>query len=247
MNSFVQPARVLLDPLDATGAAVEARRWVWPLFILILCVSASGTAFSLRWDASPAVIQELQMSGKLGSMTETEISEEIQTATRKALVGGIAKGLFVMPLLALVLAAALWVLGWLFETPAPFGRLMSAASLALLPIALYHLIFTLCALAQHSMSAARVEELVPSSLAVLQGLTPKVQKLLRGVDFFNLWSVGLLSLGFSSATGMRRSRALVLFFVAYALFVGVSAGLPELMAGGGGGPGGRRGPPGGGR
>jgi hypothetical protein len=246
MSSLVQPARVLLDPLDATGAAVEARRWVWPLLILVLCVSASGTAFSLRWDAGPAVIQELQLSGKLGSMTETEISEEIQTATRKALVGGIAKGVFVMPLLALVLAAALWVLGWLFETRAPFARLMSAAVLALLPIALYHLIFTVCALAQHSLSAARVEDLVPSSLAVLSGLTPKVQKLLRGVDFFNLWSVGLLALGFSSATGMRRSRALLLFGVAYVLFVGVSVGLPELMAGGSGG-GGRRGPPGGGR
>lgn len=187
------------------------------------------------------------MSGKLGSMTETEISEEIQTASRKALVGGIAKGIFVMPLLALVLAAALWVLGWLFETPAPFGRLMSAAALALLPIALYHLIFAVCALAQHSLATERVEDLVPSSLAVLEGLTPKVQKLLRGVDFFNLWSVGLLALGFSSATGMRRSRALLLFVVAYLLFVGVSIGLPELMAGGPGGPGGRRGPPGGGQ
>jgi hypothetical protein len=180
-------------------------------------------------------------------MTETELSEKIQTATRKALVGGIAKGVFVMPLLALVLAAALWVVGWLFETPAPFARLMSAAVLALLPIALYHLIFAVCALAQHSLSLDRVPDLVPSSLAVLSGLTPKVKKVLGAVDFFNLWSVALLALGFSSATGMRRSRALLLFVVAYVLFTGVSLGLPELMAGDGGGPGGRPGPPGGGR
>jgi hypothetical protein len=192
------------------------------------------------------VVQELQMSGKLGQVTETELAEEIQTASRKALVGGIAKGVFVMPLLALVLAAALWVVGWLFETPAPFARLMAAATLALLPIALYHLIFAICALAQHSLSLARVPELVPSSLAVLEGLTPKMKKVLGAVDFFNLWSVGLLGLGFSSATGMRRHRALLLCFVLYVMFVGVfSIGLPELMAGGGGGPGGRRGPGGG--
>jgi hypothetical protein len=192
------------------------------------------------------VVQELQMTGKLERLTETEIAEEIQTATRKALVGGIAKGVFVMPLLALVLAAALWVAGWLFETPAPFARLMSAAALALLPIALYHLIFAICALAQHSMSLARVPELVPSSLAVLEGLSPKMKKVLGAVDFFNLWSVGLLGLGFSSATGMRRSRALLLCFVLYVMYVGVfSIGLPELMAGGPGGPGGRRGPGGG--
>ncbi len=246
MSSLVQPARVLLDPLDATGAAIEARRWLWPLLFLVACVSASGTAFSLRWDAGPSVVQELQMTGKLERMTETEIAEEIQTASRKALVGGIAKGVFVMPLLALLLAAALWVAGWLFETPAPFAQLMTAAALALLPIALYHLIFAVCALVQHSLSLARVPELVPSSLAALQGLSPKLKRVLAAVDFFNLWSVGLLGLGFSSATGMRRGRALLLCFVLYVMYVGVfSIGLPELMAGGAGGPGGRRGPGGG--
>jgi hypothetical protein len=243
MSSLVQPARVLFDPLDATGAAIEARRWVWPLLILAVCVSASGTAFSLRWDAGPAVVQQMQMTGKLERATETEIAEEVQTASRKALVTGIAKGVFVMPLLTLMLAAALWVVAWLFDRSASFGQLMSAAALAMLPIALYHLIFTVCALAQHSLSESRVQDLVPSSLAVLQGLSPKMQKVLRGVDFFNLWSVVLMGLGFSSATGMRKGRAVLLCIVLYVLFIGVVfIGAPALMAGGPGGP---RGPGGG--
>jgi Yip1-like protein len=246
MSSIVQPTRVLLDPLDATSPAIEARRWFWPLLILVVCVSASGTAFSLRWDAGPAVIQELQMTGKLDRMTESEISEEIQTASRKALVSGIAKGVFVMPFMTLVLAAALWVFAWLFDKSAPFGQFMTAAALAMLPIALYHLSFTLCVLAQHSLSEARVQDLVPSSLAALDGLSPKMSKVLRGVDFFNLWSVGLLGLGFSSATGMSKGRAVLLCLVLYVLFIGVfNIGLPALMAGGPGGPGGRGGPGGG--
>ncbi|QRN93411.1 YIP1 family protein [Archangium violaceum] len=243
MSSIAQPARVLLDPLDATGAAVEARRWLWPLLLLVVCVSASGTAFSLRWNAGPAVVQELQMSGRLDRLTETEVSEEIQTASRKALVAGIAKGVFVMPMLTLLLAAALWVFAWLFDRSAPFGGLMSVAALAMMPIALYHLIFTVCALAQHSLSLERVPELVPASLAVLEGLSPKMKKVLGAVDFFNLWSVGLMGLGFSSATGMRKGRALLLCLALYLLFVGVfSIGLPAMMAGE---PGGRGGPGGG--
>jgi hypothetical protein len=241
MSSLVQPARVLVDPLDATGAAVEARRWFWPLLILIVCVSASGTAFSLRWDAGPAVVQELQKTGRLSQLTETEISDEIQTASRKALVGGIAKGVFVMPLLTVLLAAVLWLSAWLFDTSAPFGRFMSVAALAMLPIALYHLVFTVCALAQHAMTQERAQELVPASLAALRGLTPKMKKVLGAVDFFNLWSVGLMGLGFSAATGMRRSRALLLCLTLYLLFVGVfSIGLPVLMAGAPGGRGGGR-------
>ncbi len=197
MISLAQPARVLLDPLDATRVAVEAHRWVWPLLLLVLCVSASGTAFSLRWNASASVVQQLQMTGQLDRMTETELSEQIQSAPRKALIMGLLKGVLLMPLQTLLLAALLWVCAWLFDRSAPFGRLLSAAALAMLPIALYHLVFTICAFAQPSLSEARVLDLVPSSLAALEGLSPKLERVLRGVDFFNLWSVLLLGLGFS--------------------------------------------------
>jgi hypothetical protein len=231
MISLVQPTRVLLDPLDATRVAVEAHRWMWPLLLLVVCVSASGTAFALRWDASPTVVQQLQMAGQLDGMTESELSEAIQSAPRKALVVSLLKGVLLMPLQTLVLAALLWVCAWLFDRSAPFGRLLSAAALAMLPIALYHLIFTVCAFAQPSLSEARVAELVPSSLALLDGLSPKVQRVLSGVDFFNLWSVGLLGLGFSAATGMSRGRAVALGFVLYVLLVGVVfVGVPGIMA-----------------
>jgi hypothetical protein len=233
MSTLVLPARVLLDPVDALGSAVEARRWLWPLLLLCLSVSASGTAFALRWDAAHSVVQKLQSEGKIERMSESEIADEIEVSTRKALVGGIARGLVVMPVMTLLLAVALWVCGWLFETPAPFGRLMAAAALALLPVALYHLIFTVCALAQHALSEEQVGQLVPSSLAVLEGLSPRLQRVLGAVDFFNLWSVALLGLGFSAATGMRRSRALVLSGVLYLMYTGIFLIGAPGMAGGG--------------
>jgi len=231
MISFVQPTRVLLDPIEATRTAVEARRWLWPLLFLVVCVSASGTAFSLRWNAAPEVVRQLQSAGGLERMTESELSEEIQNASRKALVAGIAKGVLLMPLMTLALAAALWLCAWLFDRSTSFDQLWSAAVLAMLPIALYHLIFTLCALAQPSLTAARVQDLVPSSLAALQGLSPKLERAFRAVDFFNLWSVGLLGLGFSAATGMSRGRAVLLFVALYLAFAGVFfVGLPGIAA-----------------
>jgi hypothetical protein len=229
MSSLVQPTRVLLDPLDATGVAVQAHRWMWPVLFLVLSVSASGAAFALRWNASPAVIQQLQMTGELEKLTESEIAEKIQTASRTALVAGIAKGVFVMPLQTLLLAVVLWVCAWLFDRSSPFGRLMSAAALAMLPIALYHLVFTVCALSQYSLSEAQVQSLVPSSLASLEGLSVKLQRVLRGVDFFNLWSAVLLGLGFSSATGMSKGRSVTLCLVLYAMYAGVVfVGIPAL-------------------
>ncbi|ADO72410.1 conserved uncharacterized protein [Stigmatella aurantiaca DW4/3-1] len=236
MTSLAQPARVLVDPLDGMGAAIEARRWGWPLVLLCLCVSLSGTAFSLRWDAAAATVQQLQVSGELSRLSESEIADKIQMASRKGLVGGIAKGVFVMPLMVLVLSAVLWFSAWLFGVRAPFGRLMAVAAIAMMPVALYHLIFAFCVFAQHTMTEARVPGLIPSSLAVLGSASPRLKTLLGAVDFFNLWSVGLLGLGFSSATGMRRGRALLLMGVLYLMYFGVfSIGLPS-MGGGAGAP-----------
>lgn len=221
MTSLAQPARVFVDPLGATRSAVEARRWLWPLLILAFCVAASGTVYALRWDATASIVGALPTEPGAPSVSESDIAEQIQTASRKALVGGIAKGLFAMPLMVLLLACALWVVAWLFNKPAAFGQLMAAAAVALLPIALYHLIYAVCAGYQHSLTDLRSERLVPSSLALLDGLTPKMQRVLKGVDFFNLWSVGLLGVGFSTATGMRLGRSLVLTLVLYAMFVGI--------------------------
>lgn len=232
MTSIVQPALVLVDPVGATGPAVEARRWAWPLLLIMLCATAAGTAFALRWEAGPAVVRQLQQSGRLEKMTESEITEEIETAWRRGMVGGVARGLIFTPLMVLALAAVLWLCGWLLEAPAPFASLFAVAVLALLPLALKDLIFTACALAQHTLSEQQVAELVPSSLAALKGLSPKLKRALGAVDFFRLWSAALLGLGFSAATGMRRSRALLLVGVLYLAYAGVfHVGLAGMMAG----------------
>jgi hypothetical protein len=233
MTSLAQPARVLVDPIDGMGAAIEARRWGWPLVLLCLCVSLSGATFALKWDAAAATVQQLQTGGEMGQVSESEITDKIQIASRKKLVGGIANGVFVMPVMVLLLTAVLWFSAWLFGVRAPFGRMMAVAAIGLMPIALYHLLFTLCAAAQYTMTEARVQTLLPSNLGMLGG-TPRLKTLLGAVDFFKLWSVGLLGLGFSSATGMRRGRALLLVGVLYLMYFGVfSVGLPAMSGGAG--------------
>ena len=36
------------------------------LLVLAVCVALSGIAFALRWDATPAVLQKMQMAGDEG-------------------------------------------------------------------------------------------------------------------------------------------------------------------------------------
>ncbi len=233
MASVLQPARVMIDPLDSFSAAVDARHWVWPALALAACVAFSGAAFALRWDAGPVVTRQLQLKGELQNTTEQELAQQIVTAERIRLVSGVAQGVFLVPLMLVLLAGILKLASWIFGTPAPFSKCFSVAVLSLLPLALFHLIFGVSALRQQALTDLDAKSLVPSSLAaVVPKLSPVWGRVASAIDFFNLWSALLLGLGFSAASGMRRDRALLLSLGLYVMYVGAFVvGLPGWMGG----------------
>ncbi|HEX4622622.1 MAG TPA: YIP1 family protein, partial [Myxococcaceae bacterium] len=113
MASATEPLRALIDPIDGTRAAVEARRWVWPMAALALCASTAGVNFALHWNAEPVVVKELEKAGDMNTTTEQDLATKVKTTQRIALVGGIARGVLGMPLAIVLVAAGLKVLGWL--------------------------------------------------------------------------------------------------------------------------------------
>ena len=126
---------------------------------------------ALRLDASRLVIPKMAMSGELMKASEREVDEAIEQAQRVALVGGIAKGLMLMPLLVLLLSVALKVASWLIGRKALFADLFTVAALTMLPVAVFHGIEVVAALKLEVITPRVAETLVPSSLAALMGMT----------------------------------------------------------------------------
>lgn len=240
MTSFLSlPARVVVDPVESVPTAVASRRWLWPLLILCLTSAFSGVAFASRFDAQAAVLSSLAQTGELETITDHDLAEKIVRSQHLAVVSGVAKGVFVMPFFVFLIAAAVKFASWLIGRKTKFVQLFTGVSVAFLPIALANLLFGICALAQLSIPLEAAKTLLPSSLgALIHVHSPKVGRLLAGVDFFNLWTVGLLGLGYAEASGMKKGRALIFVLILYVCFVGVfMVGLPA-MAGAhpGGGP-----------
>jgi hypothetical protein len=222
--------KALVDPLGGVARTVEARRWLWPVAVLALSWSASGTAFALRWNAAPVVLQQIEPGG---STTEQDIANQIQQTERVALVGALAKGVLGAPFVVLLLALAVKGVAWLLSRPAPFARCFSTAAVALLPVAVFHLLFALIALRTPELSLEQATTLVPSSLATLVHKGPRWERVLGAVDYFNLWSAALWGLGFSATTGMGRWRSV---FLALGLYAGYAAVVLVALPGLTGGP-----------
>ncbi len=238
LRSLWLTARVYLDPLTAVPRKVADRRWVIPLLWLALTSAASGAAFASRLDPSREVIPRMEQSGELAKASEREVNEEVQKAQRIALVGGVAKGVFGMPLAVLVLAVLVRLSVWLIGRKSTFSACFTAVSVAMLPIALAYLIQAAAALRQDVLVPAQSGGLLVSSLGqVLTVQSPVAAKLLSVVEVFKLWTVLLLGLGLAEATRMRRASGLAFAAALYLLFAGaVMIGLPALAAGAGGGP-----------
>ncbi|MHB8873065.1 MAG: YIP1 family protein, partial [Myxococcaceae bacterium] len=164
--------------------------------------------------------------------SENEIQEKIEQAGRIRLVGGVAAGV-VQPLSVLFAALVLMLTAWLLGLSAPFSKCFTAAAVAMLPVALFHLIFAVAAFRQVGLTEAEALTLVPSSLLSLKpDAPPKLARLLGAVDFFSLWGAVLLGLGFAQAAGMRKVRAVVVGLALYGVYAAAFlVGLPGLSGG----------------
>ena len=236
MEAVTLPLRALLDPVGAIPKAVEARRWFVPLLLVAVLTAAAGAVIALRLDAARLVIPKMQMSGELMKASEREVNEAIEQAQRVALVGGIAKGLLLMPLLILLLAVALKIAAWLLGKKALFADLFTVAALTTLPVAVFHGIEVLAALKLEVITPRVAETLVPSSVAALVEMAPPVLNRVYGaIDLINIWAALLMGLGFAAASKWSPWKGALFGLFLYVLFASAfMVGLPGLSPPGGG-------------
>lgn len=230
MEALTLPLRALLDPVGAIPRAVETRRWLIPLLLVAVLTAAAGAVIALRLDASRVVIPKMQMSGELMKASEREVNEAIEQAQRVALVGGIAKGLLLMPLLVLLLSVVLKVAVWLIGRKALFADLFTVAALTMLPVAVFHGIEVVAALKLEVITPRVAETLVPSSVAALVGMaSPALKRVYTAIDLINIWASLLMGLGFAAASKWSPWKGALFGFFLYVLFAAAFfVGLPGL-------------------
>lgn len=223
--------KALVDPVSGVPQAVEARRWVLPLLAVCAAVSFSGIAFALRLDAAPTVLKKMEESGDLAKASEREIGEQVEQAQRIALVAGAAKGVLLMPLELLFIAVALKVTAWLFGRKLLFAHAFTVATVAFLPVAIFHVVFGVVALKQSVLVVSQAATLLPSSLAAWapQG-APNLGRVLGAIDFFNVWAAVLLGLGFAKGVQWSAPKGLAVGLFLYVMVAAVSVAAPGLAS-----------------
>ncbi len=232
LTSLALSARTYVDPVTSVPKAVSERRWVVPLLWLMITGAAGGAAVAQRLDAAREVIPAMAEKGDLAKASEREVAEEVEQAERIALVAGVAKAVFGMPLAVLMMAVALKILAWLLGKKSEFGALFTSAALAMLPVALFYLLTAIIAFKQDVILPSQAGKLMVTSLQEFFPGPPGRGRVLAAVDFFNLWSAALLGLGFAASVKIPAWKGVLFGLLLYVLYAAaILIGLPGVLGG----------------
>jgi Yip1 domain len=224
----------LVSPVKTFDSIAGRPTWVVPLVILLIISTLVGVLANKRIDPNDmrqSIQQRMEKSGR--SATPEQVD---QTMTMSAKVSSYVVWLIpvfggiVYLLVALLFFAAFHFFGGSeisYKTSfavAVHGYLPGiVAALLSLPVILTHEHLRLKDVQGGNLLASNLGAFAPDSLG------PAAHSLLSSVDFFSLWSLCLMVVGYKAAAKVSTANAATVVVVLWALYVAGKAGLTVLF------------------
>jgi hypothetical protein len=230
MKTWRVLVETLIEPVAAFRALVESPRSL--VALLLVCAGQLSLPWMLngRVDTRATVLSDLEMSGKLGDMTDHEVDEAVVQKAKIVVAGQAASALVGPPMLALEFAIVLWLWSRYLRGKPSFGVLYSLCAHVQLPLALRSMATASIVYARGSVRPDEIDKLLPSGIISLVHVNPGPwMQALGGADFFRLWVAVLLGVALYVSGPFKPARAVIGMGLAYAAFVAVFlVALPNL-------------------
>ena len=225
---------VLLEPRRAF-LAVRAKPMAALVLGVMLALSlAPPLAFVARVDTAKLLERELKKSGKLEQVPPEQLEQMravggafMTVALPLGAVGKRAAWIFVVTGLAFLLLRGA-------RPELRFSTTLGAVALGCAPSALHDVAAALTFLVKDPMTLADAQNAVLSNPAAWLSLDTGrsvAGALLHGLDFFTLWTCGLIAVGVNVVAGARSVIPWAVTYGLHATFVGVSAIGPAVQGG----------------
>jgi len=209
---------VLIFPVR-TFAAIAARpTFLAPLLLWTALSFLVGQIVVPRTDWR-AVIAEATVKRE-PKLTEAQLDQAAETQKKISWVYEVAS-LVIPAFIAAVVAGALWIgcqaFGWEVRFPQAFG----VTSHAFLPGILASIPILAMLWNRTTIDPQGMDDVLPTNLGFLvsRHTDKTLHTFLASFDVLSFWTMGLLVLGFSAASGAARSRVAILIGLLWFLFI----------------------------
>jgi hypothetical protein len=219
---------VFVSPVRTFGAIARKPSWLVPLLLWTSLSFLVGQLVVTRMDLRRTIRDGAERRGQ--EMTEAQIERAVEQSRKVSWIFE-AIPVVIPALLSVIVAGALWMacqaFGWELKFRQSYGVTIHAFLPGIvLSVALLAMLWN-----RESIDPGTVGDLLPSNPGVLvSAKTAKaLHSLLSSLDLMSFWTMALLVLGLSAATGAPRGRMAGLVLGLWGLYVLGKAGVTAIF------------------
>lgn len=227
---------VLFSPEETFASIGRRPTWLLALIVLLLCGVAAVVSYGPKVDFETSMREQLASSNLSISAEdiETQVAFMGKFGAAMMYAAAIAMPWLAYPLMALIFFLLLRLAGGELD----YKRSLSVVVHGNMPWAVASLLSIPIALGRDAITTQELEQgsLLPASLLAFQGSEDAIVRTLLGsVDFFSLWTIVLLTIGFEKVARVSRGRATGIVVGMWLVWVVIRVALAALgqMFGGG--------------
>jgi hypothetical protein len=233
-NSFTRIFGAIFSPKPTFESIVQRPTWLVP--VVLGCVVFIAIVFSFTQRGGWISFIQKQMAGnsRVEQMTPEKREQLVETQAKYAPIFGYVEGVILPPLATLLVAAVLLgIFNLSGATRTTFKVAMAIVAFAWSPW-LIHGLLSILIIFLKDPSTVDLQNVVASNPgAFLSDDSPKwLAALLGSIDIFAIWTLFLLSIGFSATNPKKLSiaKAFVLAASGWIVFVLIKVGLTSAFA-----------------
>lgn len=219
-SSLGRVVSVLVAPKKTFESISRKPTWVIPLVLLILIGAITAVLVTQKMDFGEVIQARVEERG--ASMSDEELDRVVSMMERFGWVFGLL-GAVVMQPAGYLIIALLFFLAFKIAGEIDFPRAFSVTLYSLMPYLILSAITIVLLFGRESIDAQAMQTqgLLMSNLAFLasEDSSPAVVALLRSFDFFTLWVLVLMSIGFAVVARVKTGTSAAIVFGIWVLWV----------------------------
>jgi hypothetical protein len=237
-SSFGRLIGALVSPEKTFRSIAERPSWVLPMIVLILLGVGLQTAMQKHVDAEEMIKQQTQQFGV--ELTQEQMDKAIDQMEHPSLARQIAGAVFGIAIGAafyFVAALIFWMAFRMFGSDLDYKRSLATVTHGLLPLGVGLLINIPLVIFRGTIHYSEMMNggVLMSNLGFLapEDTGIAVRTLLQAVDFFSIWAIVLLVIGFRATARVRTSMAAGIVTTVWVLGLAFKIALfslPKLIA-----------------
>ena len=224
---------IITSPTETFREIASKPSFVAPLIVIIGFFIIFALVYTSKTDMAEMMRIQLEKSGRLDQIPLDQQEAVLSKAAKIGSYSMVIGGAIAIPLVFVVVAAVLHLVGTLANAETNFKRVFSVTTYSFIP-GIFHSILGTLLLLLKRINTTSIESLVKSNLGAMLGYElgkGALSKALYSVDLFTIWSLVLLGIGYSQVSKFSTKRSIIIVFALWALWIFVRVTLGGVFGG----------------